>query len=272
MSSAAGGGGPPTRRRRREEVPRPFRRPRWTRGIQRKRVKYDKVVYPFKRVTNASRMSGFDVDGVALVKSVGAPSTYFDMVAAGPSGNGQMNYGSFAFSWRLSDIIDFTEFTSLFDQYKVKGFKIRIIPFNTESPTMSATAPVGSTNTQFGHPNCMLHWAIDENDASLPAQSETGVETLQQYSSYKFRRVTDGSAIEIYVPAPKVVGEVFAQSGTGGAPKKNPWLTTDNSDVEHFGVKGVFVWGPIVSMDAGEQADIRMRIEVISYIACKNTI
>lgn len=133
--------------------------------------------------------------------------------------------GGGAIEFRLNELPDFSDFTNLFDKYRIKGVQITIVPrVNSYDANPNATL--------VGMP--MVHTAIDYNDSTAPAN----VQELMQYDTYKR---TQGFSPHTRYFKPRVSNEVFRTlvqtsyaMGSG-----NQWLdcTTSGADLPHFCLK-----------------------------------
>lgn len=125
---------------------------------------------------------------------------------------------SIAIQWRLNDVLNYTEFTTLFDQYRIDKMVIRLIPYN---PNV----------VQYGDAN--LGSALDYDSSSLMT-----VDQLREYSTFKPARLDKKHTRVLY---PRQLTNVFTSTagvgGTGYAPTRVPWLSTTSSNVVHYAFK-----------------------------------
>lgn len=163
------------------------------------------------------------------------------------SGTGLVNY---AFDFEFNNMPNYTEYTGLFDAYKVK-----MIVFKVYSGIDSNDAN-GTAATSCGY----LHHVHDYNDAN--ALSNIG--EYYEYSSYKCVALSKahGYSIILY---PKLSIEYYKTALTTGYGLSNPkWLdlTTTGTGIPHFGLKYGFEWpnGPAKNY----------RITATVYFLCKN--
>lgn len=139
--------------------------------------------------------------------------------------------GCFAFT--LSQLPDYSEFTNLFDQYKVNGLKYEFIPrFNS----IDQTAATGGE----------FYSAIDRTDNDAPT-------TLNQMLEYQSIRKTPLTRKHVRYFKPGVPTAIYPTvddpvSGSvfpiAAAVKLSPWISTDASNsgsnstqIEHLGLK-----------------------------------
>jgi len=128
-------------------------------------------------------------------------------------------YGTFIF--RLDDLPNVTEFTNLFQEYKINAVKLRFVPSYNDSTSGAVAAnrlPI-------------FHMVKDDDDIAPP----TTVDQLYQYDSYQMRR-TD-KPFTMYI-RPKALGLAYRVGVTSGQmPGKGGWMSCDTADVPYYGLK-----------------------------------
>ena len=120
-----------------------------------------------------------------------------------------------AYNFSLNDLPNSTEFTSLFDMYKINAIKISFIPQMTENISLT-TANNPYSNTRFFS-------AIDYNDGSTP----TSIDDLRQYSTCKFTPILKTHTRMIYKP------KILDSSSYS----VSPWMSTASPSSNYFGLK-----------------------------------
>lgn len=162
-----------------------------------------------------------------------------------------------AFSFQLSDLPNVSEYTSLFDQYKITGIKLRIVPrtaMTTQGVVTGTTAPVG-----YGQ----VVTAIDYDDAANPIAKDT----LLEYGSAKY---TSSNKIHSRYFKPKVLNAVWVNiASTGYSPVKAPWIDQANNNLPHYGLK-MWIDAPENS-GGGSNSSISYDVYATYYFMCKNT-
>jgi len=169
----------------------------------------------------------------------GSVSNLFLTAPAGASTGPNINYGGWSYNFQLGDLPSVSDFTNLYDQYRVEKFTLTFTPY--------ITANVGVDNlTVASNCACILHYVKDYDDYAPPAESQTGIDALAQYVSYRRIHLGNsmGKPISITVNRPGIdtVGAlVNAGTGTGTiSSRKKQWLDCGSSTVTHFGIKGIF--------------------------------
>jgi len=127
-----------------------------------------------------------------------------------------------SYAFTLGVLPNYTEFTNLFEQYRINAIKLMFIPaFNGVEGNTSATV--------LAQPR--LYTIIDK-DGNAQTSSETD---MQQYGNARLIREPSKS-FTIYIKKPSVqMGTANALTIVGGAPRSSPWLDCDNYQVQHWG-------------------------------------
>lgn len=123
---------------------------------------------------------------------------------------------------KLSDLPNYTEFTALFDMYKIHLVKTTVI-FDKNSASVSTAS---ATNFI---PN--LIWVIDRDDATaLGSLTE-----YEQYDDFKIRRLD--KPVKIFW-RPKVASAVYSGGAfTGYSSVGQRWIDCASPSTEHYGLK-----------------------------------
>lgn len=134
------------------------------------------------------------------------------------------NFG--ALSFKLSDLPNYTEFTSVYDEYRFKAVKIMFIP------TMNvATANAVSGTTAGFVPVPALYTWIDNDDNSAPTLITQG----QQFQTFKAHGLLDRMRTRTVVP--ECSSALYAGTFTSYGQNKNQWIDNNSPGVVHFGCK-----------------------------------
>lgn len=171
-------------------------------------------------------------------------------------------YDSTANSWRndkrasvfhLNDVVNYTEFTNLFDAYKITGVKLQFVPvFNSGDPNMANKGAIPT-----------LTYVRDYDDATTPNNEST----LLEYGAH--HRIYLDRMRSIFIRNPKI--QMAGRDGSTGnftgvvESKKSVWLDCSTPTVNHYGIKWVL---PTDSMST----DIRIRVYATYYLQFKRTI
>lgn len=155
----------------------------------------------------------------------------------------------FAYYFALTNLPNYTEFTNLFDQYRIK---CAIIKFRLINPPEATNTPASS---QF-YPD--IYVTVDHDDATLP----TAVDDILQYGKCK-RGILRPNTWFKYKCYPTPAIQLY-RSGTqtAYAPARNSmWLDLAYTDTPYYAIKGV------VSNEAAGIVTSALTVEVhVTYI------
>lgn len=186
-----------------------------------------------------------------------ASSTY---TITTPAGSGTNYYGS-AYYFKLSDLPDVADFTTLYDTYKILGVQFNIYPLFSEA----STATTGAVNGM----GCIIHSIIDNDDNFAPTASETGVGYLRQYSnSYRTNNLLMTKKFSRFIKPRVLVAnwDSSAAFATGGS--KRQWLDCARADIAHYGFKFIIE----TYTDSANALKLSFKVECKYYLAFKTPI
>lgn len=163
------------------------------------------------------------------------------------SGSGLVNFGYY---FQLDNLPTYTEYTTLFDSYKVKMVVLKVWS------GIDSNDANGTTATSCGY----LHHVHDYNDSN----TLSSLDEYYQYSSYKCVPLNKahGHVIILY---PKLSVQYYKSAlTTGYGTTSSKWLdlTSSGTGIPHFGLKYGFEWG------SGPAKNYRVTATV--YFLCKN--
>ena len=175
-------------------------------------------------------------------------------ITASTSGAGVQTNARGALTFALSSLPSASEFTALFDQYKITGVKLDFIPFGD-----TVNVPItGSGTTSLMSPGGPLILAADYDDDSTPAAASN----LLEYQACKVIPVPRRHRMYI---KPKFATEIYNGVTTGyGA--RSGWLDCANSGVTHYGVK---YW---MNAPSALSSSYSYQVWATMYFACKGVI
>lgn len=184
-----------------------------------------------------------------------------DVTASFNSTTGVSTNISGTYVFGLDAVPNSTEFTSLYDQYKIRGVKLSIVPSGNTYMTSTVSGATGQYG--FGRINSVLDY-----DDSAPPVSEN---ELLQYMTLK---QTPGWKTHTRFIKPKVQFSV-ANDDAGGtvasaAPRGNCWLDCGNPSVDHLGIK-LWIPAPVNNPATGNTStSITYSVYATYYLAFKN--
>lgn len=156
------------------------------------------------------------------------------------------------YQFRLADVPGFTEFTTLFDFYKIKAIKIKFLPQFTQY-----SASLLAANTLPG--SMRIFSILDYNSISSPT-----IDAMRQYQNCKITQYTRGHT-RYFKPRLNLDTEGSGEAQFG----KQPWINTDQSAVQYLGLRVAVDTNlyPAASIASG---DILLRAEATFYLAFKS--
>lgn len=157
-------------------------------------------------------------------------ATLTPQVVANTSTTGYLGVG---LQWQLSDVPNVTEFTNLYDQYKILRIKTYIVA-RALNLSMNEAAAGGN----IGMPNIIA--AEDLDDSNAPANTSAGYQLIQQYARSKAHSFTPEKRVFRWSCVPAVSGMIFeGLAATAYSPKRFQWLSTTDPATPHYGLKYV---------------------------------
>lgn len=213
---------------------KPGRKPRRygrRKAIMRSRARMSTVIHKFKRIVN---LGTYTATASSLTETP----------------------VSKAFSFQLTDMPNVTEYGALYDQYKITGIALRVIPKTSQfqGGTSGSTAVIG-----YGQ----VVTCIDFDDAANP----TSKDELLQYQNAK---VTRSSVLHKRFIKPRILDTIWVNSLSSGYQAVIPgWVDMANSNLPHYGIK---LWVDAPATAGGtSSSSISYDVYATYYFKCKNT-
>lgn len=129
----------------------------------------------------------------------------------------------------LDTLPNYTEFTSLYDQYRIVACKVEFCPLNAFGPYWNGTTLVQQTV-----PN--LFTCIDVDDAITPTAS-----AMEQHESVKNHGAFSANSVGKFVRwvKPKAALDAYQTAGfTGfGTASSSQWFDCNSPSVQYYGIK-----------------------------------
>lgn len=151
-------------------------------------------------------------------------------------------YGASAFN--LTQVPGYTDFTALYDFYKIKAIKLSFVPWSNVTNGDSGTEHFQRIFT-----------VIDYNDVGIP----TAVTDLQQYKSCKW---SPNNRIHKRYFKPKTIIDSYNELAL--VLDKQPWVPTTNTTNSYYGIK----W----AIESQINLTTLYKIEAKFYLAFKSPI
>lgn len=223
----------PPRRNTKGRSSKPRRR-HW--GMRRRKtqsVSSPNKVYSFKRV-NANCNLKMVKDGAGNIVPVysGTPPAGWITDAT---------TGAMGFAFAFSDMVEYSEFVRLFDQYKITGIGVRLQRIVTTDPSRTA----------------QIFAAIDNDNVTL-----TTLNDLRQHADLKRWDITGAATrpFKIFIKNPKKAVTAFQSAVSSGYVSSSAWTDAAYYDVKHYGLR----------MFLGNCAEgDQFSVEVTYYFQCK---
>lgn len=140
-------------------------------------------------------------------------------------------WNSTNYSFRLNNIPSYTEFTALFEQYRINAVKLTFIPeWIGGLDQNNAYMASGGSTPYISSPR--IYTVIDKD-----GDPQISTENLMLENSGARLIQAPHRPFSVYVRKPCAQFEVGTSLGfSGAAPKPSPWLDCDNYGVNHFGI------------------------------------
>lgn len=139
--------------------------------------------------------------------------------------NGVVTSSTGAYSFKLSDLPNYTEFTALFDRYRITGVRLQVMP------RISQQTVGGNATAATAYSPVIAH-TIDYDDATTPAD----INAINQYDSVKYQYEYKPFKVWIRPRAAQ------AQYGSGvftsyGNSNPKQWMDVASPDITYYGWK-----------------------------------
>lgn len=211
--------------------------------------------YGSRSLGRFSRRVGTRRFGSRIVPRGVPPHSFKRFVQIGAIGN-LLNSAEtmFAYTFSLDQLPNYTEFTSLYDQYMITKVVVKFYHIRDPSQVTNL-APGGAVS------GGVLLTAIDHDD-STPASSGN---EMRQYSTC---HVTNFGKDHTRVQVPCVLRQLYETAVTTAyTPSYRQWISTNDPGCQHFGLK----IGLILNDGATAPANaVQYRVEAVYYIKCKS--
>jgi len=130
-----------------------------------------------------------------------------------------------ALAFRLDDLPDYTEFTSLFDQYVILGVQVRITPRASNAVVSGGASNLGPQ---------VIYVAKDCSDIVLPAD----IQTLREYETVREFSVTTMTNRKWTIGhSPRVAIAGYSGAFSGYTSPTMTWIDLQSPSVQHYGLK-----------------------------------
>lgn len=169
-------------------------------------------------------------------------------------------YLSKAYVFKLDDLPNYTEFTTLFDSYRINKV---VLYFSFTGNTN------GMYDTYFRNMLPEMLYCIDDDDDTAPTADTSGWEQLQQYSRSRFIQIGNrGKSTYTIVIYPSILGMAYNTSiTTAYMPIRRRFIDCDNEKVPHYGLKWM-VRIPRITI-GGNECKLAVNVGAKYYLTCR---
>lgn len=213
--------------------------------------------HAFRDIISIKNLAGLQTSS-GLSNSSGSPALWTVSTTAVAS----VQYFSFSFTFALSDLVNMSQYTTLFDMYRIDRVVVKVFPIanfvsqeSTQSAVQSATGG-------------WLHWAQDYDDATLPTASDVGIDSLRQHKAYKMCNIHKSSCLTQRIRPRMAMAAYGTGAFTSYTNVKPNWIDSNSPGVAHYGLKGIF---EIVNPAAAANF-VNFKLEVTYFFRTKEPI
>lgn len=172
-------------------------------------------------------------------------------------------------SFRLNQLLNFTEFTNLYDRYKIVGVKLK---FMYQSATAQDQLVLGGTAPVTNNVLPVLDHTFDIDDDAMPLFRST----VQQHAYCKTQILQANQPFKKYLKprtrAAQFVSQVDGVTSLGyGIGQKSLWIDCAASSLPHYGLKMWMSSWPYDASKTTQQAHGCLTIQPVFYVAFKDS-
>lgn len=163
----------------------------------------------------------------------------------------------FAKAFSLSDLSSYTEFTNLYDQYRICMVVAYIhLQSNPDAQAQLNNSAVLTSANFFPK----VWYCADRDDANTPTLQE-----MKEHRGVKCRVLRPNSFVKVTLK-PTVLNQTYGTAlTTGYEPKYNQFVDMANTSIQHYGLKCLFDCEGVAP-----NTEFRVVIDYKYYIQCKD--
>lgn len=166
----------------------------------------------------------------------------------------------YSYNFTLDSIPNYSEWTALFDMYKINRVVVEIMPaVNVDN----ANVNTGSLTTYSTFNNLRIFTCVDYNSFQ-----GTTIDSIREYSNCKVTRYTRGQKRH-FRPMATIAGSSGTTAGMQFTQLGNPWIQCTNASVPHYSL-AVGIDTSLLDPTIIAPNDILARVEVTYYVSFKN--
>ena len=206
------------------------------------------MTHTFKRDGRVIQILNSQTDGSWGVFNLG---TNFAVGTNSPDFGGGFQFPVSA-SFSLKDVIDYTDFTDLFDRYKITKVVLKIMYQTNIGVGSNGILPV-------------MNYTFDCDDADLPVNQQDVTR-----KGYVKTKILNANRPFSWVCKPRISKQVYDGLNAAYMSERPCWLDCTNPDVPHFAFKAWLRNCPIGTVENNSQF-AQITIQPVYYLALKDT-
>lgn len=165
------------------------------------------------------------------------------------------------FEFKFTDIIGYSEFTSLYDQFKITAVVVHLSLINDPSASIAPNNdPANQNNSANYYPKL---WYVRDYDGG---SGET-LSSIKERQGVKYFVLRPNRSYKIVIRPMVAVQTYRTSTTTGYGPKRMTLDLANGTDVPHYGLKTVF---DTLGLNPVDAQPFKLRYEVKYYFTCKN--
>lgn len=173
---------------------------------------------------------------------------------------GATGYLGYATYFTLANLNSYTDFSNLFDQYRINFIVMRIIWRSTELSQLET-----QNNSGVGAPY-VIHY-VDRDDATPPASSAAGANEAREYAKARQWTFDTGKRELVVKLVPNNLTQMYDSSvSTSYTLAFKKWIDMVDTQMPYYGWKAVFV----LPQNTGSTTAAFFDIECTYYIQCRD--
>jgi len=227
---------------------------------------------PLYRMNNFSLGTPNTVSGMTLswtVDSLNQNDVLFVATCNSTTAAATVVFLPFGFGFCLSDAVNETSFTGLFDTYKIELIKVFFYGSSTSDTAGLGTVPGYNFTNQTKLLTC-----VDYNSANATTSTTSGYQFIEGYANSKFSVVDStnpNKTIQRLKIKPRILVPAVNYSGSTDnvVNMSAPWLSTATQGVVHYGVRGIVAF-ELPAMATNGVLNFRLTIKPIYIINLKD--
>ena len=171
--------------------------------------------------------------------------------------------GTFAEKFTFDSIKGYTEFSAMYDRYKITSVQLQITLINNPNAVVpSVTLPVTTQNVTNWYPKL---WYVKDYDD----ESTATIDALKERANVKCLILRPNKIYKIRV-RPAILAQTYRTVATTGySPKWRQWIDMADPDVPHYGIKYDL---DCQGLDPADSQPFKIRVEYKYFFTCKDVI